>query len=214
MISFFKKIKNLVSYKLKAYKLTRGMSYIELFVVLSLFLIVSGAALFNYKQFQAKVDIKNFANDVALKVVETQKLALAGKWDSTASTGWKPSYGLYFNTGASDRFISFTDLNSSDFCDNPSSNCTPPYSIGGEVKSIINITKGNTISGIEISGSGCPATVTNLNIVFRRPSYSPIFGSSGPSLGCTPSSIAVNIVSPQGITGKIRVYNSGRIQIN
>jgi prepilin-type N-terminal cleavage/methylation domain-containing protein len=57
---------------------TRGMTYVELIVVLSIFSVISTIVIFNYKEFQAKVDIRNLANDVALKIVQAQKNSTTG----------------------------------------------------------------------------------------------------------------------------------------
>jgi len=198
----------------KKIKSNRGMTLLELVVVLGIFSVMSSITLFNYKDFQAKIDIKNLANDIALKVIEAQNFSLAGKWDANASVNWKPSYGLYFNISAPTKFIYFADLNNSGVCDG--AGCSPPYSLSGEVRDIVNITNGNSIpvSGLEAVGGGCSsAPRNNLTLVFKRPNSSPSI-SSFPGLGCTPDNIIINISSPTGITSKVKLYSSGRVQIN
>src|SRR3989344_4815832 len=86
----------------KIIKQNRGMSYVELIVVLSIFSVMTSVVLFNYGSFQAKVDIKNLASDIALKVVEAQKSSLSGKLLPPTHippnpNTWKPSYGLFFD---------------------------------------------------------------------------------------------------------------------
>ena len=49
-------------------KTNRGMTYVELIVVLSIFAVLSSVAIFNYGSFQDKVDIKNLGSDIALKI--------------------------------------------------------------------------------------------------------------------------------------------------
>jgi len=192
-----------------------GMTYVELIVVLGIFSVISTVVLFNQGEFQAKVNIKNLANEIALKIVEAQKSSVAGEWDSAAGSTWKPAYGLYFNTSTSTQFIYFADVNTSNnnICD--SVGCTPPYALNGEVRDIINITKGNTISSLQVFGSGCasPVSVTGLSIVFKRPNASPTILST-PASGCAISDVLINVTSPQSVTGKVRVYSSGRIQLN
>ncbi|MEK7588389.1 MAG: type II secretion system protein [Patescibacteria group bacterium] len=203
----------------------KGMTYVELIVVLSIFSIISTVVVFNYGAFQSKVDIKNLANDVALKIVEAQKSSTSGDLSTLPPVvfPWRPSYGLYFDTGTSKSFIYFTDLNNSgtdtnhpnypEACDD--SSCIPPYSIGGEVNEIINITRGSFIgnNGLEVFGPGCPATVSNLSIVFKRPSSTAVIASN-PPLGCTPSYVSVNLSSPYSYVSKIKIYPSGRIQLD
>ena len=93
MISFLKNLKA-KTYNLKA---NAGMTYVELIVVLSIFAIMSGVVLFNYGTFQARVQIKNYANDIAMQIVQAQKDAMGGKMPANGSfPSGKPSYGVYF----------------------------------------------------------------------------------------------------------------------
>src|SRR5687768_3941612 len=98
-----------------------GMSYVELIVVLSIFSLLSGVIIYNYGEFQAKVDIKNLASDIALKIVEAQKSSLSGKLpQAEVSPDWKPSYGVYFSLLDEDgekSFIYFSDINQDNIFD-------------------------------------------------------------------------------------------------
>jgi len=195
-------------------KKNEGMTYVELIVVLSIFAVMSSVSLFNYGQFQGKVDVKNLANDVALRIVEAQKDALNGKFNNSASSTWKPSYGVHFDVNnAATKIVQYTDLNNNNRCDPPQCNPTPTYSLGREVTSIVNINKGNYVSSIEVIGSGCPPTVNELTITYRRPNTAPGFRSS-PPIGCTVSNVIINLTSPRGATARVRVYSSGLININ
>ncbi len=198
--------------KFKRHK-NRGMTYVELVVVLGIMAVLSSVVMFNHSKFQGKIDVKTLANDIALKIVEAQKASINGDWKAGFCANCKPSYGLYFHTNASNRFVYFADLDNNDVCASP--NCVPPvYSVGGEVLDVVSITRGNTISSLEVFGTGgCPPTVNDLTIIFRRPNSSPIIDST-PNLSCNVSYIAVNITSPQGASAKIKMYASGRVQIN
>ena len=57
----------------------KGMTYVELIVVLSIAGIIASISLFNYKDFQDRVDMKNLASDIASKIVEAQKNSISGK---------------------------------------------------------------------------------------------------------------------------------------
>jgi len=207
MLNFFKKIK-------KVTKLNRGMTYVELIVVLSIFSVMSSIILFNYSKFQAKVDIKNLANDIALKIVQAQKDAMSGILPSqTPSVNlWKPSYGVYFNLNDDKSFIYFTDLDQNqDY--NISSLC--PSNID-ECIDKINITKGNKISKIESYLSSTPLqTISPLAITFTRPNSGAFFtDSSGiPLTGFDYVQITVSS-SDNSVNGYIKIYPSGRIQVN
>lgn len=198
----------------------KGMTYIELIVVLGIFAVMLSISLFSYKKFQGKVDIKNLANDVALKLVEAQKSSLSGKWNAAAGANWKPSYGVYFNSTTPTQFVYYADLNNSGNCDISGTLCAPAYSISGEIQDVINITRGNSIASLKVYGSGCssPVTVTSISVAFKRPSLTALPIVTSPASGCaTVSYYAINITSPvstQSTTSQIKLFPSGRIQIN
>ena len=123
------------------------MTIIELVVVLSIFAIISGVVIFNYGVFQAKVDIKNLASDIALQVVATQKASLSGLLPVQIPTvsPWKPSYGVYFNIVSDNKsFIYFADLNDDAKYDGL------PCTGGNECLNKITITKNNYISDLRV----------------------------------------------------------------
>ena len=197
---------------LKNFKLNRGMSYVELIVVLSIFSVMSVLIIFSYKEFQARVDIKNLANDIALKIVEAQKASVFGKFPRVAQQAsitptWKPSYGVYINPGSDNKsFIYFVDLNNNNIYEG--GDCT------GECVEKISITKENSISSLDVfyqnSTSG---SISDITLSFKRPDSTAVFRSS---TGLNPniSYIQITIVSPELVQSNIKVYSSGRIQIN
>lgn len=196
-------------------KLNKGMTYVELIVVLSIFAILSGTAIFNYKGFQSKVDIKNLSNDIALKLVQAQKESSTGKWNSYAGSSWKPSYGLYFSSSTNSKIAYFADLNNDDSCSSSGcSNFLVDITSSGEVTEVMSITKGNTISSISVTGSSCPISLSNLTVVYKRPSSSPAISSTTPLGGCSISYISINLTSPDNVNSNVKIYPSGRIQIN
>ena len=185
----------------------KGMTYVELIVVLSIFSIMTSVLLFNYNKFEAKVDIKILANDIASKIVEAQKSAISGKWNLNAPVNWKPSYGIYFDLSSDKNFVYFADLIQNNFYD---------FSIcpgTGECQNNINITKGNYISQIDSYFGSTPTSINNpLSITFKRPDSSAIFYSNGFLSGF--DYIQITILSPQSVSSAIKIYPSGRIQIN
>ena len=207
---------------------SRGMTYVELIVVLSIFAIISAISFYNYGAFQANVDIKNLASDIALQIVQAQKASLNGLQDSRVTDlSWKPSYGVYFNIledPDSDRisfntkFNYFVDFSPQDgfFTD------TTCSSINGECLNKIKITKDNFVSGIEtcsVPGSACISgagrRIEDIAITFKRPDSGAIFYSNGSLLSVTGSNfIKISIESPSGMMSFIRIYPSGRIQVN
>ena len=182
------------------------MTYVELIVVLSIFSVMTSIALFDYNKFQAKVDIKVLANEIALKIVEAQKFAMSGKIPiQNISSTWKPSYGIYFDLVDNKNFIYFANTidGSNNSYDDTSCNL-PPTVGGGECLDYIHIKKDNFIKDLKCSGN----PINNLTIVFRRP-------NSGALMSCF-GDVEIIVSSPgtNPVTANIKVYPSGRIQIN
>jgi len=187
----------------KKIKTNKGMSYVELIVVLSIFAILSSIAFYNYGNFQNNVDIKNLASDIASKIVEAQKASLNGVLPGGVAPflGWKPSYGVSFDVATPGQFIYFTDL------DNAGDR---------ETLETISITKNNKISRIDkCTDNICPPTdsnsISSLAVFFKRPDSSAIFTGADVSGS---EYIKITIESPKGATAFIKVYPSGRIQVN
>lgn len=220
MTSYFKKLKLTISRvgelafrqkglpPARAGRAQAGMSYVELIVVLSIFTVMASIVTFNYGDFQSKVEIKNLASDIALKVVEAQKSAISGKWSFGAATDWKPSYGVYFGTLPTDdkRFVYFVDLNNDDQLS--SSICS------GECLENISITRGNSISPtITVFGVGTCTGATSVSFVYTRPNSKAAIKTSLPACSSI-SEVQIKVVSPKGKEATIKIYESGRIQIN
>lgn len=218
MLKIFKKIK-----KNKACSTNpqhnRGMTYVELIVVLSIFSIMSSIVIFNYGKFQAKINIKVLANDIALKIVQAQKESMAGKWppvNKTPIAGWKPSYGVYFNRNDfSTSFIYFANLDNTGLIstDDLYSECV------GKCLDYLTITKGITISDISYFSYGDPTPNNILNdliITFTRPDSAPTVYLNDATKLSNFNYIQITISSPgdDPISAKIKLYSSGRIEIS
>jgi prepilin-type N-terminal cleavage/methylation domain-containing protein len=201
----------------KKIQMNKGMSYVELIVVLSIFSVLSSIAIFNYGTFQDKVDIKNLASDVALKIVEAQRSSLSGLFPPLAQpqnpATWKPSYGIYFDMSENNNnsFIYFTDL---DYSTPPQNGFFDDSDCVGECLDKIVITKGNSIFGLDVFyKGGATDSLSDLTITFSRPNSGAIISSSGisdPSV----SYVQITVVSPSESKALIKVYPSGRVQIN
>ncbi len=208
MISFFKKIKFNNS--------KVGMTYVELIVVLSIFGTMTAIVMGNYGTFQEKVDIKQWANDIALKIVEAQKSAMNGKIpnkDLSFYDNWTPSYGIYFNLTNSQitnnkTFYYFADSDNGNSFNLDFGNCSDWV----ECLDKITMTK-NFISQLRVYNSiGLYDSPFVLNITFTRPNSGAIFVYASPTI--IPDYAQITISSPNNVTANIKVYASGRIQIN
>lgn len=189
---------------------SRGMSYVELIVVLSIFSVLSGVAIYNYGDFQDKVDVKNLASDISSKIIEAQRSALTGSRPVGASPTWKPTYGVYFDPNTDPKnFIYFVDTDSN-LSYLGGFNCT------GECLDKITIVKNNNyISRIDTYSGVNPSQInSSLSILFRRPDSSAIFVNSTGSVISGFDYAQITVSSPSSKTAKIKIYPSGRVQIN
>ena len=206
---------------LKARKLNRGMTYVELIVVSSIFAIMSSVVIYNYQGFQAKVDIKNLASDIALKIVEAQKSSSNGVLPPSTfsiTPDWKPSYGVYFEAVTPPtplkQFIYFADLDGATLPQNgvfDGSDCTP------ECLDKITITRNDYISDIVMcSDTGCISSTPSspLSITFKRTASGATFKDSN-GTPITGDHIQITVKSANGdAKALIKIYPSGRVQVN
>lgn len=91
----------------RAFRAKRGMTFLELVVVLGIFGAIAGTVIFNYRDFSSNVHLQNLAQDMALQIKRAQTDAVSGKIPvlspgSNLNTysipsDWKPSYGIAFD---------------------------------------------------------------------------------------------------------------------
>jgi len=223
MKNLFTKIKDFKRNKRTPFKYSRGMTYVELIVVLSIFSIISSVSLFNYRKFEEKVDMKSLANDIALKIVEAQKNSTSGVRPSSKTpadpTTWKPSYGVYFNPALlAQAFDFFVDLDQGK-SQGGSIACTG--SSNRECLQIIRTPAGSKsarITGLNayyVNVNATPTALQDVHITYTRPdSVATFFSNTSFTLGEQVAYVEILLSSPQGAAGRIKVYSSGRIQIN
>lgn len=216
-------------WKFKNLGMKKGMTFLELIVVLSIFAIISSISIFQYRDFQDTVDLKNYANDIALKIGQAQIDSINGKLISGIPdpAGWTPSYGVKFDFSNNNntKFAYYVNTNNVDeFCN--TSACTPPFGAPyhntfptEKVIDVFTLNKGFYISSMWAIGQGvnCSAypgsAITNIEFRFRRPNVTPIFYVS-PPFSCASFQYAdIIITSPKGKNTKIRVHATGQIQL-
>lgn len=79
----------------------RGVTFIELVVVISIFSIIAGTLLVNFSRFGRNVTIQNLAQDIALQINEVQKEAISGRTSDLIAdcnrirSDCSPRYGIY-----------------------------------------------------------------------------------------------------------------------
>lgn len=94
----------------KNFKSQKGVTFIELTIVISIFSIIAGTLILNFSRFGRNITIQNLAQDIALQINSAQKEAISGRTNDLISTcdrkteDCAPRYGIYIavdNNGSS-----------------------------------------------------------------------------------------------------------------
>lgn len=222
-------------------KYNRGMTLVELLVVLSIFAIISMTVAFNYGSYKSTTSTNVLSQNVALSIREAQGYAMGVKSISTAGSSIFPGYGVHFSTSGSSRvsgssksFILFADIpansnTAGDFTYNfpagngPDENSCDSNTLaqGNECLSIVGIDGGDKILGV-CANQECTQNIANtagsLDIVFRRPNPDATFcyqrnvGDSCES-DISSAGVIVQSESDPNITKQIIVWNTGQISV-
>lgn len=192
----------------KKIKFNRGMTYVELIVVLGIFSVLLSVVLFDYQKFQGRIDVRNLTNQVAMSILSAQKDAISGRLNAN-SFSLKPAYGVYFDIASNNKsYTYFADLNN-DFLFNSIGNCP-----AGECVDILSISGNEFVSSIRVEYFNAPPTnPNNLAIVFTRPDSAPVFSANALILSNV-QNIILTISSSQGVNSDIIINSFGRIQTN
>jgi len=159
----------------------KGLTFIELIVVISIFAIMGSIVLFRFDSFNKKIALDTLAQDIALRIVEAQKAAISGVSNANFSSGaLVPAYGVYFRSAVSagadnTKFVYFNDtITDRKYSTNPATACPLTPSLLSECLAETTITSGDYVSNIcYITASGiksCAGTGSlALHVSFKRP---------------------------------------------
>lgn len=208
-----------------------GFTLIELIVVLAIFAVIMGVALFNQTGLNSNILITNLAYETALAVREAQTygIGVRATASSSATSDFDKGYGAYFDMSTSDRVIVFGDSNNNGMYDPVITGGIPPT----ELESMYQIQnqRGNNITKVCVfdSSNNCTALAVGdgvngqtLSIMFKRPNPEATFhvfngvggelkqGSlTGPAVITVNNSTGNNCRSiVVEVTGQIRVENA------
>lgn len=161
----------------------KGFTLLEITVVISLIIFLSGIFFINYHGAEKQFALKRSANKIVQDIRRMQELNWSCKKtpaDPFVSQEFpKGGYGIYFEAGL-DYYVLFADCNGNRIYDKESgvaqgSSCANPvfnYTFPEEIEKIY-LEKGIKVSDVlpdELSGLGCPeARGDCLNIVFFPP---------------------------------------------
>jgi prepilin-type N-terminal cleavage/methylation domain-containing protein len=222
---------------------SRGFSLFEMLVAIAIFTILASILLVKNTQFQGNILVTNFAYQLALDIRQAQVFGIDVKsapvYQTNNSLGYNNGYGIHFDssnsigpstTASSKNFVLFND-NQSDsqgkptgvyYPNNASLSLVSLYTIPiGGTNEIVNFCISTVRSGINAycTSQGRVGTISNLNIVFRRPDPSAIItvdSSVMSSLldasdGITSTTVYVSSVRGDGQTKGVEVDANGQI---
>lgn len=208
MMSFFAKNKIVA---------TRGVTFLELIIVISIFGIMSSLVLFKYSDFNAGINLTNTVQEIALRIQQAQSDAINGAIPkyvinpSTQSTdqypvpdNWRSTYGVYFSVSQKDKFIYFFDRDrraSRDIAGtgkldemddtNPWFNCGHPTG-SDECLDLVTITTGEQITDVCVDNTIC--NQDEAWVLFTRPfPDAKICIMSGGAPDCNHGSLSIKI---------------------
>lgn len=208
----------------KRIKKNKGLTLVELMVVISIFLVISGVAIFDYGGFRSTVSLQNITDDIALSIRKAQGFAIGAR---AISSDFYNSYGMHFSTNnsvdplvASNKsFLMFWATQSNKkyvsgvgACgDNTNNKCLE----------LFNITSADVIKEISINDhSIILPTGSYLDIIFTRPDprasfcYRTNMSASCDSTIISNASITISNGQPANEKTKtISVQNTGQISI-
>lgn len=171
---------------------TRGVTFLELIIVISIFGIMSSMVLFRYSDFNAGISLTNTVQEIALRIQQAQSDAINGaipKYVMNPSTGltaqdavdgnWRSTYGVYFSLSQKDKFIYFFDRDRVANIDlagapgldelndiNPWADCALPRD-SDECLDLITITTGEEIIDVCVDDTIC--NQDKAWVLFTRP---------------------------------------------
>ncbi|MDO8509541.1 MAG: type II secretion system protein, partial [bacterium] len=197
-----------------------GLTMIELVVVISIFGILSGTALFKFSSFTDLIASQNLTQNIAFRIRQAQNSAVSGVYPRLATTpiqqlspadpNWKPSYGIYFDISTPKQFVYFFDRQSNkssdpndanydllkNVYDDIPANILPCIGASSECIDTISITTDQVIKRI-CQGYVCSNSIKDLQkaaIVFVRPFPDMVATENNPN----PNS--ASIVIPEAVT--------------
>lgn len=211
----------------------KGVTLIEMLVVVGIFSIVATILLFNYSDFSSNVSIRNLTQDMALSLRKAQTYATSvQRLPNGASTTTFPSYGMSFSAGAqtnpfipyNKQFIFFADIPTGAQAQTGSyqqsqTTCGAPDT-GNECVEAFTIATGDKIVSLCYDNSGSYACTDTgaLDVTFRRPSPDAVicYKAGGYGGACSIGNIShaeVVIESPKGLRRSVLIWNTGQIAV-
>lgn len=211
-------------------KYNLGLTMIELLVVVSIFVIITGISIFNYSNFNSSISTQNLADDVALTIRRAQGYAIGVRG---ISTSFNYRYGVHFTTnndpsrpydnGSNTSMVFFADIGddlSRKYIYNYDENtgqCGAPVD-DDECMEVLNIKSGDEIKNIYTETNGNISLIESsevVDIVFARPNPEPFFSNGYEEISV--SSVIIEVSKQDEVDAESRyitVHKNGQISVS
>ena len=211
-------------------KYNSGITILELLVVISILIIISGITIFNYSKFKSSTTLQNLADDVALSVRRVQGYAIGVRG---YNDNFNSAYGIHFTTnptnsgfeGSNKSIVLFVDVNDDGKYESGDKCGTPDLS--NECLEVLNITSSDQVANVYINRGRDDILVSkgsSVDILFKRPNPEPYFcyntvdgySSDCTAMGSDVSFVKIEISNPQSydVYKTIIIHNNGQISIS
>jgi len=214
-------------------KVNKGLTLVELMVVIAIFMMITSIVIFNYGDFSSTVSLQNLTDDVALSIRKAQSYAIGARGATEGGDVlFNKSYGVHFSANqnpenpvasSNKSFLMFSVEGSpkkyveSDYSNNICGQ-------GNNCIELFNITSNDTIesikayNGANLISSDVPTS--SIDIVFTRPDpKAHLCYRSNMDEDCALNVSSVNITISNGKddvkkkSKTISVQNTGQISI-
>ncbi len=187
-----------------------GFTLIEFIVIMMIFAVMVGVALFNFNGFRSAVTLDNLAHDIGISIRQIQSSAGSALTVTDGSPTDEIPRGIYFrddNGVFAKEFILFEDTSGNGL-----------YDLGEEID-IIKIQTADYISGITYTSGGVDQSITSsdgLGITFKRYKTDAMFNSLDGNVS-NASQVRITISSPSADgntrTRSITISRIGQVSI-
>lgn len=222
--------------RLIKHSLHRGVTVVELLVVLGIIGILTTVIVTSHATFNKTILLTYTAYDVALTIRSAETFGLGTKVNSSIPGGTRIGYGMRFTPAGASSFTLFADSNSPGSEDDRGNVCHPlradadgsePDAIYGdcsyqdsEIVQSYELGNGMRVSRLfSYQGGGEEGEeIDALDIVFARPDPQAFFskdvGSIGGGYSAAIAAVCVELTSPHGGHSHTIVTRTGQIQVS
>ncbi len=190
----------------------RGLSLVEILVVVSIITIIMSVTLFSYRSFTDRLAVSGASQEVSVAVRQAQTYGVSVKGTMSGSFGY--AYGVFFDTTDPHAYYLFVDKNANGKYDG-NTNCAQ----SAECVEKITLHDEVSISQICAKSLGAttftcpPQSATQLNILYMRPKLQAIinFSNSFGTVWGPYQTASLTLTSPRQAVSRVTFESNGQI---